>query len=152
MRGRVVADGTEAVLPLRVIDPGLGGRQAEILAVIDTGFTGHLTLSVELARSLALPELGSEEMVLADGRMSQRVAAIRGDRTLRRVRLRPHRPDVPLQLHEEGRREGEAPPALIPLCNLKEARKRGLLDAPHPPRRANGRGGMGGRKERRAEP
>ena len=46
--------------------------------MIDTGFTGHLTLSVELARSLALPELGSEEMVLADGRMSQRVAAIRG--------------------------------------------------------------------------
>ena len=78
MRGRVVADGTEAVLPLRVIDPGLGGRQAEILTVIDTGFAGHLTLSVELARSLALPELGSEEMVFADGRMSQRVAAIRG--------------------------------------------------------------------------
>ena len=74
MRGRVVADGTEAVLPLRVIDPGLGGRQAEILAVIDTGFTGHLTLSVELARSLALPELGSEEMVLADG--STEVASV----------------------------------------------------------------------------
>lgn len=74
MRGRVVADGTEAVLPLRVIAPGLGGRQAEILAVIDTGFTGHLTLSVELARSLALPELGSEEMVLADG--STEVASV----------------------------------------------------------------------------
>lgn len=68
MRGRVVADGSEAVLPLRIFDPGQGGREADIQAVIDTGFTGHLTLSVELTSSLSLPELGSEEMVLADGR------------------------------------------------------------------------------------
>lgn len=67
MRGSVAADGSEAVLSLRVFDPGRGGGQAVVQAVIDTGFTGHLTLSVELARSLALPELGFEELVLADG-------------------------------------------------------------------------------------
>lgn len=67
MRGYVVADGSEAVLPLRVFDPGRGGRQADAQAVIDTGFTGHLTPSVEVVSSLALPELGSEELVLADG-------------------------------------------------------------------------------------
>ena len=68
MRGRVVADGSEAVLPLRVFDPGRGGRQSNLRAVIDTGFTGHLTLSAEVVTSLSLPELGSEEIVLADGR------------------------------------------------------------------------------------
>ncbi len=69
MRGRVVDDGTEAVLSLRIFDPGQAGREAEIQAVIDTGFTGHITLSEELARSLTLPELGSEELMLADGSM-----------------------------------------------------------------------------------
>ena len=67
MRGRVVADGKEAVLPVRVSDPGRGGGQADVEAVIDTGFTGHLTLPVEVVGSLTLPELGSEEMLLADG-------------------------------------------------------------------------------------
>jgi clan AA aspartic protease len=67
MRGRVVADGSEAVLSLRVFDPGRGGRQADVQAVIDTGFTGHITLPARVVRSLALPELGSEELVLADG-------------------------------------------------------------------------------------
>lgn len=67
MRGSVAADGSEALLALRVFDPGQGGRRAEVQVVIDTGFTGHLTISVELARSLALPELGFEELVLADG-------------------------------------------------------------------------------------
>lgn len=67
MRGRVVADGSEAVLPLRVFDPGQGGGQADIEAVIDTGFTGHLTLPAGVVNALALPELGSEELVLADG-------------------------------------------------------------------------------------
>lgn len=67
MQGSVVADGSEAVLGLRVFDPGRGGGQADIQAVIDTGFTGHLTLSVEVVSSLTLSEIGSEEMVLADG-------------------------------------------------------------------------------------
>ena len=68
MRGRVVADGSEAVLLIPVFDPGRGGRQTNIEAVIDTGFTGHLTLPAEAVGSLALPELGTEEIVLADGR------------------------------------------------------------------------------------
>lgn len=68
MRGRVVADGSEAVLPVRIFDPGRGGKQADTEAVIDTGFTGHITLPGEVVSYLALPELGSEEMVLADGR------------------------------------------------------------------------------------
>lgn len=40
MRGSVAADGSEAVLSLCVLDPGRGGGQAEVQAVIDTGFTG----------------------------------------------------------------------------------------------------------------
>ena len=68
MRGRVVADGSEAVLAVRVFDPGRGGRQADVEAVIDTGFTGHLTLPIAVVSALALPELGFEEIVLADGR------------------------------------------------------------------------------------
>lgn len=74
MLGRVAADGSEAIRPLRISDPGRGGGQDCIRAVIDTGFTGHLTLSAELAISLALPELGSEELVLADG--STEVASV----------------------------------------------------------------------------
>jgi clan AA aspartic protease len=67
MRGRVVADGSEAVLLILVFDLGRGSRQTNIEAVIDTGFTGHLTLPAEVVGSLALPELGTEEIVLADG-------------------------------------------------------------------------------------
>jgi predicted aspartyl protease len=67
MLGRVVADGSEAILSVRVFDPGRGGTQADVQAVIDTGFTGYITLPAWLVRSLALPELGSEELVLADG-------------------------------------------------------------------------------------
>jgi clan AA aspartic protease len=67
MRGRVVADGSEAILSVRVFDPGRGGTQADVQAVIDTGFTGYITLPARLVRFLALPELGSEELVLADG-------------------------------------------------------------------------------------
>ena len=74
MRGRVVADGTEAVLSLGVFDPGRGGGQANVRAVIDTGFTGHVTLPPRVVRSLALPDLGSEELMLADG--STKIASV----------------------------------------------------------------------------
>jgi len=74
MRGSVVADGSEAILPLRVYDPGRGGGRADLRTVIDTGFTGHLTVPAELASSLALPELGLEEVMLADG--STEVASV----------------------------------------------------------------------------
>ncbi len=67
MRGRVADDGGEAVLQVFVYDPGRGGAHAAVEAVLDTGFTGHLTLPAETVGTLALPELGSEELVLADG-------------------------------------------------------------------------------------
>lgn len=37
------------------------------MSVLDTGFTGHLTLPAQTVGSLALPELGSKELVPADG-------------------------------------------------------------------------------------
>jgi len=55
MRGRVVADRSEAVLLILVFDPGRSGRQTNIEAVTDTDFTGHLTLPAEVVGSLALP-------------------------------------------------------------------------------------------------
>lgn len=67
MRGRVAEDGAEAVLPLFVSDPGRGGVRAGVEAVLDTGFTGHLTLPAGTVGALDLPELGSEELALADG-------------------------------------------------------------------------------------
>ena len=41
-----------------------------IQVVIDTGFTGHLTLPPETVRSLSLPERGFVEVELADGPMA----------------------------------------------------------------------------------
>lgn len=37
------------------------------LSSVDTGFTGHITVPARVVRSLAFSELGSEELVLADG-------------------------------------------------------------------------------------
>ena len=62
--GTVVA-GREAVIPLTVV--GFRGRTTVIEAVIDTGFTGHLTLPLNLTRSLDLPLLGSRYVTLANG-------------------------------------------------------------------------------------
>jgi predicted aspartyl protease len=42
--------------------------------VVDTGFTGYLTLPAEVVGSLALPELGTEEIMLADG--SKEIASV----------------------------------------------------------------------------
>ncbi len=63
--GRVALDGREAVVALDVLDRG--GRERRIEAVVDTGFTGYLTLPSDAAASLGLPERGSETFVLADG-------------------------------------------------------------------------------------
>jgi clan AA aspartic protease len=41
-----------------------------IQVVIDTGFTGHLTLPPETVRSLSLPDRGVVEVELADGGMA----------------------------------------------------------------------------------
>ncbi|CAN5866896.1 hypothetical protein BH23ACT11_BH23ACT11_28980 [soil metagenome] len=61
----VVVDGREAIIPLTVM--GLGEHSIEINAVIDTGFTGHLTLNAGLARELDLTLLGSRYVTLANG-------------------------------------------------------------------------------------
>jgi clan AA aspartic protease len=63
--GTVVAGGREAIIPIATVGPH--GRSAGIEAVIDTGFTGHLTLPSDLARSLDLPLLGTRYVTLANG-------------------------------------------------------------------------------------
>lgn len=46
---------------------GSRGHATRIRAVIDTGFTGHLTLPHDIVRDLDLPLLGSRYVTLADG-------------------------------------------------------------------------------------
>ena len=62
--GVVTAD-REAVI--RVLVRGVRGQEAEIEGVIDTGFTGFLTLPARLISTLALSFAGSTQAVLADG-------------------------------------------------------------------------------------
>lgn len=65
MRGRVADDGSEPLISLRV---GAGsGRDEQIEAVIDTGFTGELTLSPRTVESLSLRFQGDGTATLADG-------------------------------------------------------------------------------------
>jgi clan AA aspartic protease len=61
----VVTVRREAVLRLTVL--GTGGRQAEVEAILDTGFTGHLTLPRTIVDKLAPRSQGVREAVLADG-------------------------------------------------------------------------------------
>jgi predicted aspartyl protease len=56
MRGRVVSGGREAVVAFPIL--GSGGTRVEVEAVIDTGFTGHLTLPADVVRYLALSRRG----------------------------------------------------------------------------------------------
>ena len=62
--GVVTAD-REAVI-LVTLEPGDSRRQP-VDAVIDTGFTGHLTLPLALVRTLGLPLDGHAHVVLGDG-------------------------------------------------------------------------------------
>jgi clan AA aspartic protease len=55
----------EAVVRLRVRGPN--GRELEAEAIIDTGFTGSLTLPRDLVNRLGLHFQGHERGVLADG-------------------------------------------------------------------------------------
>ena len=61
----VVNDAYEAVIVLTVMGPS--GRAWEFEAVIDTGFTGFLSLPSESATELELPSLTNESAMLADG-------------------------------------------------------------------------------------
>lgn len=62
--GVVNAD-REATIRLVVISPS--GEQQEIEAIIDTGFTGFLTLPAVLIAALGLPWLCRQPGILADG-------------------------------------------------------------------------------------
>jgi clan AA aspartic protease len=66
MRGAVAADGREARLAVEVLSP-VGSLPLRVEAVVDTGFTGHLTLPPATVEALGLPIIGSAESVLADG-------------------------------------------------------------------------------------
>jgi clan AA aspartic protease len=63
--GSVNASG-EAVLSLEVLNDS-GERGTLVTAVVDTGFTGFLTLPQGIVNSLSLPLLGSAPATLADG-------------------------------------------------------------------------------------
>jgi clan AA aspartic protease len=56
----------EAVVRLAALGPQ--GQEREIEAVVDTGYTGALTLPRELISELAFPFLGLSRALLADGR------------------------------------------------------------------------------------
>ena len=62
--GRVSAAG-DATVPLTLIRPD-GIRQG-IVAIIDTGFTGYLTLPPQLIAALNLPFIRQSRIVLGDG-------------------------------------------------------------------------------------
>jgi clan AA aspartic protease len=54
----------EAIIRLKL--RGASGRQEEVEAVIDTGFTDFLTLPLALIRSLGLARAGTVRVTLAD--------------------------------------------------------------------------------------
>jgi predicted aspartyl protease len=62
---RVITAEREAVVSLTVL--GDAGRSVEVEAVLDPGFTGHLTLPPEVVADLGLSLLGSRNSLLADG-------------------------------------------------------------------------------------
>ena len=64
--GIVNAD-REAVIKLKVV--GLNGREEIVDAVIDTGFTGFLTLPSSLIASLGLPFQVRQQIILGDGNL-----------------------------------------------------------------------------------
>jgi clan AA aspartic protease len=66
MRGNVTPDGREAVIPVEVFSSS-GSGSLRVEAVVDTGFTGHLTLPPTMVQTLTLSIVGSAESVLGDG-------------------------------------------------------------------------------------
>lgn len=64
IHGEVNAD-LEAIVPLLIRDAA--GQVHQIEAIVDTGFSGFLTLSPALVAAMGLPWLCEDEGVLADG-------------------------------------------------------------------------------------
>jgi clan AA aspartic protease len=60
-----VNDSYEATVRLAIL--GAGGVNAVVEALLDTGFSGALTLPLQVLESLGIERVGSDEMVLADG-------------------------------------------------------------------------------------
>jgi len=60
----LVTEGLEAIVRVRLRGPG--GAEQDIDAVVDTGFTGDLVVSLSTAEALGLPLLDQEEITLAD--------------------------------------------------------------------------------------
>ena len=67
-----VVNGIEVTLRLRIFGPS--GQESDIDAVIDTGFTGELTLQRQLVESLGLCDLGFRTAILANGQLAVRSA------------------------------------------------------------------------------
>jgi clan AA aspartic protease len=63
IRGQVTA-GREAIIPLQL--KGTNDLECTLEAVIDTGFTEHLTLSQSWIAALKLPQLQINSLFLAD--------------------------------------------------------------------------------------
>ena len=61
----VVNPDREAVIRLKIY--GVGGQVLEIDVVIDTGFTGSLTLPPHLVATLQLPFYNRQQVILGDG-------------------------------------------------------------------------------------
>jgi clan AA aspartic protease len=66
MRGAVANDGSQALLSVEVLSQA-GASSLRVEAVVDTGFTGHLTLPSATVEALVLRIIGSAESMLADG-------------------------------------------------------------------------------------
>ena len=60
-----VTPNREAVIPIPLRPPS--GQEVEVEAVVDTGFTGFMTLPAPLVASWSLPYRGSTQYTLADG-------------------------------------------------------------------------------------
>lgn len=65
--GRVTRDGGEARIPLTLLRGSSVGETMSLDAVIDTGFTGRLTLPPDVVEDLGLRLRGSVDVALADG-------------------------------------------------------------------------------------
>ena len=66
MEGYVSADGPEPRLTVSILD--YQGTTVPVEMVVDTGFTGFMTLPVHIINTLRLPQVRSRTVRLADGR------------------------------------------------------------------------------------
>lgn len=62
---RATENGSEPVIRVRVA--GSSGSETEVEAVVDTGFTGYLTLAPATVENLELTPSGNRDATLADG-------------------------------------------------------------------------------------